>query len=94
MHVDGFPSHLNEFGVAQLFGDLTITGVSLKGTTALVVFANKFQAYQACELNHKVSFVSFRRQKDQIQALDCRHTLRVTPMSEEVLSQLEIRHEV
>ena len=53
VQVDGFPSRLNEYGVAQLFGELTITGVTMKGNSATVVFANKFQAYQACELNNK-----------------------------------------
>ncbi|KHJ88341.1 hypothetical protein OESDEN_11865 [Oesophagostomum dentatum] len=74
--VSGFPSSLNEFGIAQLFSGLKVTGVVISNDKANVTFATKFLAYQACELNHK--------------KLDRYHTLHVEPLSEEVKEQLEL----
>ena len=88
MTVEGFPSRLNEFGVAQLFGELTITGVTLRGKSATVVFANKFQAYQACEIYSNMVCFLIDIEHLHFQAIDRRHTLKITPLSEEVLSVL------
>ncbi|KAK6045012.1 hypothetical protein COOONC_17483 [Cooperia oncophora] len=74
VHVTGFPSSLNEFGVAQLFHGLKVTGVVLNADRATVTFATKFLAYQACSLHGK--------------KLDRFHTLRVEPISPEVKEQL------
>lgn len=44
--VTGFPACLNEFGLAQLFPGLKITGVIMSQGKATVTFATKFLAYQ------------------------------------------------
>lgn len=57
MKVEGFPLRLNEFGVAQLFGELGVTSVTIRGSSATVIFTNKFHALQAMELNNKVTLI-------------------------------------
>uniref|UniRef100_A0A0K0DLI9 AAA_11 domain-containing protein n=1 Tax=Angiostrongylus cantonensis TaxID=6313 RepID=A0A0K0DLI9_ANGCA len=74
--VSGFPSSLNEFGIAQLFHGLKVTAVSLGGDSAVVTFATKFLALQACALHSK--------------QLDRLHTLRVEPLLLEVQEQLAL----
>ncbi|KAK6725558.1 hypothetical protein RB195_004088 [Necator americanus] len=74
--VSGFPSSLNEFGVAQLFPGMKVTGVTIAQDKATVTFATKFLAYQACELDSK--------------KLDRYHTLHVQALSDEVQEQLEL----
>ncbi|VDM74090.1 unnamed protein product [Strongylus vulgaris] len=72
----GFPSSLNEYGIAQLFSGLKVTGVAISQEKATVTFATKFLAYQACELNLK--------------KLDRYHTLHVEALSDEVKEQVEL----
>ncbi|KAK5970715.1 hypothetical protein GCK32_005024 [Trichostrongylus colubriformis] len=79
VQVTGFPSSLNEYGVAQLFHGLKVTGVVLNSDRATVTFATKFLAYQACALNGK--------------KLDRFHTLSVEPLSREVKEQLSLSEE-
>ncbi|XGW22009.1 hypothetical protein V3C99_004738 [Haemonchus contortus] len=74
VQVTGYPSSLNEFGVAQLFHGLKVTGVVLNSDRATITFATKFLAYQACFLNGK--------------KLDRFHTLHVEPISQEVKEQI------
>ncbi|VDO61821.1 unnamed protein product [Heligmosomoides polygyrus] len=74
VHVTGFPSSLNEYGVAQLFNGLKVTGVVIGMDRATVTFATKFLAYQACSINGK--------------KLDRVHTLHVEPVSREIREQL------
>ncbi|WKX88086.1 hypothetical protein Q1695_008031 [Nippostrongylus brasiliensis] len=74
VYVTGYPSYLNEFGIAQLFHGLKVTGVAIKSGRATVTFATKFLAYQAC--------LSDGKQLDRV------HTLRVEPVSHEVKEQL------
>ncbi|KAJ1361454.1 hypothetical protein KIN20_020707 [Parelaphostrongylus tenuis] len=72
----GFPSSLNMFGIAQLFNGLKVTGVSLRIDSAIVTFATKFLAFQACALDSK--------------RLDRFHTLRVQPLSPELQDQVAV----
>ncbi|KJH40437.1 hypothetical protein DICVIV_13607 [Dictyocaulus viviparus] len=75
VRVTGFPPSLNEFGVAQLFHGLKVTGVSLKIDSAIVTFTTKFLALQACALDSK--------------KIDRIHTLHVEPLFAEIKEQLD-----
>ncbi|EYB94983.1 hypothetical protein Y032_0165g45 [Ancylostoma ceylanicum] len=76
VQITGFPTSLNEFGLAQLFPGLKVTGVIISQGKATVTFATKFLAYEACQLSSK--------------KLDPYHTLHVESLSPEVKEQLEL----